>query len=93
MKPAFDKASVIKTLKDGLRKGYWTLEDLDKPTENSAYNFKVRKQALIQSMGTNFQEEVHMPKFKNLLRDDSTDDAVHVEVVDPRDFLPPFKDA
>ena len=31
MESAFDKSSVIKTLKDGIKKGYWTLEDLDTP--------------------------------------------------------------
>ena len=37
MKPAFDKASVIKTLRDGIKKGYWTLEDLDKPESTYGY--------------------------------------------------------
>ena len=32
MERAFDKTSVIKTLRDGIKKGYWTLEDLDKPS-------------------------------------------------------------
>ena len=27
----FDKASLIHTLKDGIKKGYWTLEQLDTP--------------------------------------------------------------
>jgi len=31
MKKAFDQITVIKTLKDGIRKGYWTINDLDKP--------------------------------------------------------------
>ena len=30
MEKLFD-VSVIKTLKDGIKKGYWSLEDLDKP--------------------------------------------------------------
>ena len=32
MEKAFDRISVMKTLKDGIKKGYWTLEDLDKPS-------------------------------------------------------------
>jgi len=32
MERIFNKASVIKLLKDGIKKGYWTLEDLDKPS-------------------------------------------------------------
>ena len=92
MKQAFDKASVMKTLKNGIDKGYWTLEDLDEPTEFSKYNFKTRQKALIQSLGTNFNPGLHMPKFRNLLREE-TEDSVHVEVVDPRDYLPPAKDA
>ena len=32
MEKAFDRISVMKTLKDCIKKGYWTLEDLDKPS-------------------------------------------------------------
>ncbi len=32
MEQLFDQASLIKTLKGGIKKGYWTLEDLDKPS-------------------------------------------------------------
>ena len=32
MEKIFDRISVIKLLKDGIKKGYWTLEDLDKPS-------------------------------------------------------------
>ena len=32
MEKAFARISVMKTLKDGIKKGYWTLEDLDKPS-------------------------------------------------------------
>ena len=32
MEKAFDRISVIKLLKDGIKKGYWTLEDLNKPS-------------------------------------------------------------
>jgi len=32
MERAFDQVAVIKLLKDGIKKGYWTLQDLDKPS-------------------------------------------------------------
>ena len=35
MKQLQDTASTIKTLRDGIAKGYWTLEDLDKPPPGS----------------------------------------------------------
>lgn len=92
MKHAFDRASVLKTLRNGVEKGYWTVEDLDQPSEYTRYNFRERKKALIKSLGTNFDQGIHMPKFKNLLRDDSEQD-IHVEVIDPRDLLPPTKNA
>ena len=35
MKQLQDTASTIKTLRDGIAKGYWTLEDLDTPPPSS----------------------------------------------------------
>ena len=32
MERAFDQIAVTKILKEGIKKGYWTLEDLDKPS-------------------------------------------------------------
>tara|TARA_R100001129_G_scaffold8574_1_gene6073 strand:- start:963 stop:1148 length:186 start_codon:yes stop_codon:yes gene_type:complete len=31
MEQLFDQASLIKTLKGGIKKGYWSLKDLDRP--------------------------------------------------------------
>ena len=31
MERMFDQVSLIKTIKDGIKKGYWTLEDIDSP--------------------------------------------------------------
>ena len=31
MERIFDQASLIKTIKDGIKKGYWTLKDIDRP--------------------------------------------------------------
>ena len=33
MKPLYDTASVMRTLQQGIIKGYWTLEDLDTPAK------------------------------------------------------------
>jgi len=32
MKQAFDQSTVALTLRDGINKGYWTLENLDQPS-------------------------------------------------------------
>ena len=32
MEKAFDRIAVMQILKNGIKKGYWTLEDLDKPS-------------------------------------------------------------
>ena len=93
MKHAFDRSSIIKTLRDGLNKSnpenpnlsMWTLEDLDHPAPFSQDNFNDRRKALKKSLGSNFQEDVHMPKYQNLLREPNTD-VVQVEVIDPHDF-------
>ena len=47
MKPLQDISSTIKTLRDGIAKGYWTLEDLDVPPPGSiskAYRNLLRDQ-------------------------------------------------
>ena len=31
MERMFDQVSLIKTIKDGIKKGYWSLEDIDRP--------------------------------------------------------------
>tara|TARA_R100000781_G_C4055166_1_gene119106 strand:+ start:423 stop:725 length:303 start_codon:yes stop_codon:yes gene_type:complete len=100
MKHAFDRASVIKTLKDGLTKPnpanpnvpMWTIDDLDSPAPYSQDNYDTRRIALKRSLGENFQESVHMPQHENLLRHRDPD-VVEVEIIDPRDLLPPSTDA
>ena len=85
MEPAFNTSSVLKTLRDGIKKGYWTLEDLDVPSEYTQYSFRERRKALQKSLGSNFKEEVHMPKHRNLLRE-AKSELVQVEVINPRDL-------
>lgn len=41
MDKAFDQASIKLTLRDGLAKGYWTIENLDRPSAGWAANENV----------------------------------------------------
>tara|TARA_Y100001963_G_C6420591_1_gene282518 strand:+ start:5 stop:364 length:360 start_codon:yes stop_codon:yes gene_type:complete len=85
MDKAFDTASVIKTLRDGINKGYWTLEDLDQESPDSAY---WRKQALrnvpVSDHGTAFFMKPH----KNLLRENPDEPIHEIKVTEERDFSP-----
>lgn len=76
MKKAFDPTSVRMTLRAGIAKGYWTLEDLDTPSSGWEANAKAFR--------------LHYPKceqpvYRNLLRDEPEPT---VQVSDPRDFTP-----
>ena len=76
MEKAFDIHSVLLTLRQGIEKGYWTLEQLDQPSMGWRLNAK--------------SFALHYPKYKqpshrNLLRDEPTP-AERVEIVSPRDF-------
>jgi hypothetical protein len=76
MNKAFDIASVMITLRKGVEKGYWTVEQLDEPSVGWRQNAK--------------SFALHHPKYKqptyrNLLRDEPTP-TERVQVTDPRDF-------
>tara|TARA_R100001129_G_scaffold169548_1_gene138458 strand:- start:35 stop:340 length:306 start_codon:yes stop_codon:yes gene_type:complete len=87
MERAFDKASVIKTLRDGIKKGYWTLEDLDTP---SRFSWVSRDISGVTPAGNISMIKPYMLKpHKNLLREASPE--VAVEVIDPKDFIPELK--
>jgi len=64
MKKSFDITSAIKILRDGITKGYWTLEDLDTPPPGTAENIKDYKRFLAT---TGYVGSV--PEYRNLLRD------------------------
>jgi len=64
MKRTFDYSSAIKILRDGITKGYWTLEDLDTPPPGTAENIKDYKRFLAT---TGYVGSV--PEYRNLLRD------------------------
>jgi len=83
MEPAFDLSSVRKTLRHGIEKGLWTLEDLDKESPDSAYwREQARKHPLIGDYSTVYAPNKHI----NLLRD--PEPVEEIEVINPRDFSP-----
>jgi len=64
MKRTFDTASAVKILRDGIAKGYWTIEDLDSPSPGTQMNFaEYRKFCVAQGY---IGKE---PVYRNLLRD------------------------
>lgn len=70
MKPAFDQSSVLLTLRNGLEKGYWTLENLDQPSGGwQLCERQWRRHPLNVSM-------THRPH-ENLVREPEDDDAFY----------------
>ena len=76
MKPAFDITSVLLTLRKGVEKGYWTVEQLDQPS--NGWKMNARAFAL-------HYPKYQQPQYRNLLRDEPTP-TERVEIVSPRDF-------
>ena len=75
-----DLQSVLKTLQDGITKGYWTLEQLDQESPGlQLLKNEVRQHRVIELRSHEF------PPHRNLLRDHHPE---AVEVVSPRDFQP-----
>ena len=88
MEPLYNRASIIKLLKRGLKspnpsnpvKRLWTLEDLDKPSPGA--------QRCIDDANSNlaiFSRGYEGIRFKNLARE-ATPPSESVEVIDPKDF-------
>lgn len=80
MQQLFD-ASVLKILKDGIKKGYWTLEDLDKPPPGwteCISNTKGNKAFPQGYQGVEYQNlaRVKTPKPKKET----------IEIIDPKDL-------
>lgn len=76
MKPAFDPTEVRLLLRRGVEAGYWTVEQLDRPSMGWQQNAKYF--AL-------HYPKYQQPQYRNLLRDEPTP-TERVEVVSPRDF-------
>jgi hypothetical protein len=80
MEKLFD-ASVLKILKDGIKKGYWTLEDLDKPPPGwteCVSNTRGNKAFPQGYQGVEYQNlaRVKIPKPKKET----------IEIIDPKDL-------
>lgn len=61
MKPAFDLTSVRLTLRQGIEKGYWTIEQLDQPSPYWSENSK-----RFRLHHPNYRQQ----EYQNLLRND-----------------------
>ena len=64
MKLTFTPASAIRILRDGITKGYWTLQDLDRAPPGTAMNLAEYRH---HPMAANFKGE--FPAYRNLLRE------------------------
>ena len=76
MNPLFDFVSVCATLRKGIEKGYWTLEDLDEPSPG----WKLVSKEFAYKHPRFKQRE-----YRNPLREQE-ENTEKVEVIDPRDF-------
>ena len=83
MDKAFDLASTIKTLRDGISKGYWTLEDLDTESPDSRY---WRKQSLRNVPVSDHGTACFMKPHRNLLREHPDEPIHEIKVTEERDF-------
>jgi len=83
MESPFDLASTIKTLRDGIAKGYWTLEDLDQESPDSRY---WRKQALRNVPVSDHGTACFMKPHRNLLREHPDEPIHEIKVTEERDF-------
>jgi len=64
MKRTFDTASAVKILRDGIAKGYWTIEDLDTPSLGTQMNFADYRRFCV-AQGYIGKD----PVYRNILRD------------------------
>ena len=64
MKRTFDSSQAAKILRDGIKKGYWTLEDLDNPPPGTEMNFADYRRFCVAQGYINKE-----PVYRNILRD------------------------
>ena len=64
MKLSFDKTAALKILRDGLAKGYWTIQQLDDPPPGTKMLLKEWSR---HPLNKNLKTE--QPRYRNLLRD------------------------
>jgi len=83
MKRIFDKVSLVRTLKNGIKKGYWTMEQLDTPPPGW-------KDCVTDCEGNPaFPKGYQGVKFTNLARTTIQEPKKieeKVELTDPKDF-------
>ena len=81
MEQLFDQASLVKTLKGGIKKGYWSLEDLDRPPPGwteCVNNTKGNKA---------FPQGYQGVKYRNLARVKEPEPPKEkIEIIDPKDL-------
>jgi hypothetical protein len=64
MKASFEKAAATKILRDGVAKGYWTVEQLDNPSPGTETLLREwSRHPMNQSL------KIQQPSYRNLLRD------------------------
>ena len=80
MERMFDNISLMRTLKDGIKKGYWTMEQLDTPPPG--WRDCVTDCEGIPAFPKGYQGI----KYKNLARQSSVPTKEKVEVIDPKDL-------
>jgi len=81
MEQLFDQESLIKTLKGGIKKGYWNLKNLDKPPPGWT--------EVINNCKGNpaFPQGYQGVKYKNLARvKEPPKQQEKIEIIDPKDF-------
>lgn len=71
MQPTFDSQATIRILRQGIEKGYWTLEDLDRPSPGTELNYQEYKRYL-----TLHKCCIKEPNYRNLLRERVNDAAI-----------------
>ena len=85
MERMFDQASLIKTIKDGIKKGYWSLEDIDKPPQGWTEVVNDCKGNPLFPQGYQGVEYKNLARVKTPKPKQET-----IEIIDPKD-LPTFK--
>ena len=71
MQPTFDSQAAARILRQGIEKGYWTLEDLDRPSPGTELNYQEYRRYL-----TLHKYCIKEPNYRNLLREHVNETAI-----------------
>ena len=81
MEQLFDQASLIKTLKGGIKKGYWSLKELDRPPTGWKADVNDCKGNPL------FPQGYQGVKYRNLARVKEPEPPKEkIEIIDPKDL-------